>query len=77
MIAIVRYLRRSNAGLAASLWAEIERYPPAAPGVVRELLRSNSVICDPAEAEQALAWARAHPAWVADFAALVIEDPHE
>jgi hypothetical protein len=38
-----------------------ERYASAAPGIVRELLRGSSVACDPVEAEQVLAWARAHP----------------
>jgi hypothetical protein len=39
-------------------------------------LVSGSVVCDPLEAEQALAWARAHPAWIDDPAPLVIEDPN-
>jgi hypothetical protein len=43
---------------------------------VRELLVNRSVVCDPVEAEQALAWAQAHPAWVQDPAPLVIEDPN-
>jgi hypothetical protein len=37
-------------------------YPYGAPGIVRKLLLSASVVCDPAEAEQAIAWGRAHPA---------------
>jgi hypothetical protein len=58
-------------------WAAVAKYPHAAPGVVRELLLSRSVVCDPLKAEQALAWARAHPAWTDDPAPLVIEDPQE
>jgi hypothetical protein len=42
---------------------------------VRELLLSGSVVGDPVEAEQALAWAREHPAWTDDPAPLVIENP--
>lgn len=38
-------------------------YPQSAPGIIRELLRSPSVVCDAVEARQALAWARAHPLW--------------
>jgi len=41
-----------------------------------ELLPSGSVACDPVEAEQALAWARAHPAWIDGPAPLVMEDPN-
>jgi hypothetical protein len=48
-------------------------YPHGAPGVVRELLLGRSVVCDPVEAEQALAWAREHPAWFEDPAPLFIE----
>jgi hypothetical protein len=48
-----------------------------APGIVRELLLSRSVGCDPLEAEQALAWAKAHPRWSDDSAPLVIEDPND
>jgi hypothetical protein len=33
------------------------------------------VACDPLEAEQALASARAHPAWIEDPAPLVVESP--
>jgi hypothetical protein len=50
-------------------------YPHGAPGIVRELMRGPSVACDPTEAEQALAWARAHPAWVEDPAPLYAHDP--
>jgi hypothetical protein len=56
----VRFLARHDAGPAGAWWAAVAEYPYAAPGVVRELLLSPSVVCDPLEAEQALAWARAH-----------------
>jgi hypothetical protein len=44
---------------------------------LRELLLSRSVACDPVEAEQALAWARAHPAWIDGPAPLVMADPND
>jgi hypothetical protein len=52
-------------------------YPNGAPGVARELLDSRSVVCDPVEAEQALAWARDHPAWIEHPAPLAIESPND
>jgi hypothetical protein len=72
----VLYLRRCDTGPAAAWWTEVERYASAAPGIIRELLRGSSVACDPAEAEQALAWARAHPAWTEDPAPLCAHDPN-
>jgi hypothetical protein len=50
-------------------------YAHGAPAIVRELLLSRSVVCDPIEAEQAIAWARAHPAWTDDPAPLYALDP--
>jgi hypothetical protein len=44
-------------------WAAIEQHPYGAPGLVRSLLDGPSVVCDRAEAMQAVASARAHPAW--------------
>jgi hypothetical protein len=49
-------------------------YPGGAPGIVREL-HGSSVVCDPIEADQAMAWARAHPAWTDEPAPLVMIDP--
>jgi hypothetical protein len=43
---------------------------------VRKLLRSPSVVCDPLEAEQALAWARAHPRWTDAPPPLYLRDPN-
>ena len=48
MIAIVRYLRRSNAGLAASLWAEIERYPFRPEEILAGV---HELVTEPAETE--------------------------
>jgi hypothetical protein len=73
----VRFLCRHDAGPAGAWWKTVARCPHGAPGVVRELLRSRSVVCDPHEAEQALAWAKAHPLWSDDPAPLVIEDPND
>jgi hypothetical protein len=70
----VLYLRRCDTGPAAAWWAEVARYATAAPAIIRELLRGPSVVCDPVEAEQALAWARAHPAWVDEPAPLYVHD---
>jgi hypothetical protein len=54
MLTAVRFLRRHDVGPAAAWWAAVAKYPHGAPGVVRELLLSPSVACDPVEAEQAL-----------------------
>jgi hypothetical protein len=73
----MRFLRRcDDSPPAAAWWAAVAESPHGAPGIVRELLLSRSVACDPVEAEQALAWALAHPAWIDDPAPLVTEDPN-
>ena len=66
----MRFLRRCDDGRAAEWWAAVAEYPHGAPGIVRELLHGRSVVCDAVEADQALAWARAHPAWTQDPAPL-------
>jgi hypothetical protein len=76
MLLAMLYLRRRDEGPAGAWWADVERYAAGAPGIVRELLRGSSVACDPTEAEQALAWARAHPAWVDEPAPLYAHDPN-
>jgi hypothetical protein len=76
MLAAVRFLRRHDTGPAGAWWAAVAAHPADAPDIVRELLRSRSVVCDPLEAEQALAWGRAHPGWVEDPAPLAIENPN-
>ena len=73
---VVRFLRRHDAGAARAWWDAVAEYPHGAPGIVRELLVTRSVACDPLEAEQALAWARAHPAWTDDPAPLTANDPN-
>jgi hypothetical protein len=74
----MRFLRRcDDSSPAASWWADVAESPHGAPGIVRELLLSRSVARDPVEAEQALAWARAHPAWIDDPAPLLIDDPND
>jgi hypothetical protein len=75
MLAPMLFLRRCDSGQAATWWAEVERYASGAPGIVRELMRGRSVACDPIEAEQALAWARAHPAWIEEPAPLYAHEP--
>jgi hypothetical protein len=72
----MHYLRRRDTPDTTPWWAEVERYSASAPGIVRELLRGSSVVCDTAEAEQALAWARAHPARIEDPAPLYAHDPN-
>jgi hypothetical protein len=77
MLAAMLFLRRRDTGPARAWWVAVERYPHGAPGIVRELMRGLSVACDPMEAEQALAWARAHPAWVENPAPLYAHDPND
>jgi len=72
----VRFLKRHDDGPARAWWEAVAVYPQGAPAIVGELLRnSRSVVCDSVEAKQAVAWARAHPAWTDDPAPLVIVDP--
>jgi hypothetical protein len=71
----VRFLCRRDDGPAAAWWLAVAQYPHGAPGIVRELLFSASVVCDPAEAEQAIAWGRVHPAWTDDPAPMYALDP--
>jgi hypothetical protein len=60
----MRFLERHDDGPAGAWWKAVADYPGGAPGIVGELLRtSRSVVCDDVEAEQAVAWAQAHPAW--------------
>jgi hypothetical protein len=67
VISAIRFLRRrDDCEPAAAWWAAVADCPHGGPGIVRELLLSRSVACDAAEAEQALAWARAQPAWIDD-----------
>src|SRR3954462_1192953 len=51
-------------------WAAVTERSHSAPALIRELLRGPSVVCERSEAMQALAWAKAHPAWRGDLPAL-------
>lgn len=75
-LARVRFLvRHDEHPEAAAWWDAVSEYPGGAPGIIRELLRtSRSVVCGDLEAEQALAWARAHPAWTDDEPALIADE---
>jgi hypothetical protein len=71
----VWFLKRHDDGPARAWWDATGTYPNGAPAIVGELLRnSRSVVCDALEAEQAVAWVRAHPTWTDDPAPLVIVD---
>ncbi len=59
----VWFLRQRDTDQAQAWWAAVAELPHAAPGIIRELLRDPSVVCDRTEALQALSWAKAHPAW--------------
>jgi hypothetical protein len=80
MLGAMWFVRRCDAD--AEWWRSIEEHPWGAPGVVRELTRERpeqaiagrSVVCDESEARQALAWARAHPAWSDSDPALELVD---
>jgi hypothetical protein len=69
-LAAVWFLRRRDGGQA--WWAAVEGFPSSAPALVHELRCGPSVVCERVEAEQALAWARAHPAWDDDDPALAV-----
>jgi hypothetical protein len=55
-------------------WREVQRYSAGSPGIIRELVSGRSVAADPLEIQQAVAWARAHPAWRDDDPPLVARD---
>lgn len=57
-------------------WAAIEESPHEAPRPIRELARprQRAVVGTKLEFDQALAWARAHPAWNDDDPAFVVHD---
>jgi hypothetical protein len=48
---------------------------PGAPGIMRELLHGPFVVCDRIEAEEAMEWGRAHPAWTDEPAPLAMVYP--
>ena len=55
-------------------WHEVRRYDSTAPSIIRELLRGPSVVADTIEVQQAVAWARAHPAWRDEDPPLLAQD---
>lgn len=58
------FLRALRHPLTAAFWDTLARDHASAPAALQELARGdNSVVCDRAEADAALAWARAHWAW--------------
>ena len=72
-IAHLRYAPRA----ARSVDPAPGRACTAAPHIVRELSRGESVVCDLIGAEQVLAWAKAHPAWIEDPAPVYAHDPNQ
>jgi hypothetical protein len=67
-------VRRDFTAASAAWWHEVGRYDTAAPSIIRELLRGPSVVADAIEAQQAVAWARAHPSWRDDDPPLLAQD---
>ena len=58
------FLRALRHPLTADFWTALARDHAGAPAALQELARGDSsVVCDLAEAEASLAWARAHWAW--------------
>jgi hypothetical protein len=75
MIALMLFLaRRTDTPAAQAWWQDIRPHDGGAPSLIRELLRSPSVAADPIEAQQAVAWARAHPAWRDEDPPLIARD---
>jgi hypothetical protein len=58
-----RLVRRSSTAPAKAWWNAVQTRIGAAPWVVQELYESASVAADPLEIQQAVGWARVHPAW--------------
>jgi hypothetical protein len=67
-------IRRDATAAATRWWHAVERYPTGAPSIIRELMRGRSVAADGLEVQQAVAWARAHPAWRDDDPPLAAQD---
>jgi hypothetical protein len=67
-------VRRDSTSTAAAWWTDVKRYETAAPSIIRELMRGTSIAADGVEVQQAVAWARAHPAWRDDDPPLVAQD---
>jgi hypothetical protein len=67
-------VRRDTTPATASWWSDVQRYDTAAPSIIRELMRGPSVAADGIEVQQAVAWARAHPAWRDDDPPLIAQE---
>jgi hypothetical protein len=60
----VTFLRAIRHLLTDDFWRAVALEHADAPPAMRELARGDSsVVCDRAEADASLAWARAHRAW--------------
>jgi hypothetical protein len=66
--------RRTDTAGSRAWWDANNRDINSAPGLIRQLARGQSVVSDPVEANQAVAWAKAHPAWRDDDPPFV---PHD
>ena len=69
---LMRFLRPTRTPLTLP-WRSHVQGAPDAPGILRELLRDESVVCDLREAEEAVAWARAQPEWRKETPAVWVE----
>jgi hypothetical protein len=58
-----RLIRRSSTPTTKAWWNAVRAHIGATPRVVRDLVDDASVTADPLEIQQAVGWARAHPAW--------------
>ncbi len=70
----MRFLRATRNARTAPWWRHASMAQDKPP-IVRELLRDESVVCDRAEEEAALAWARAQPGWREDEPPLWVQRP--
>jgi hypothetical protein len=66
--------RRSETAFARAWWLAVQEHPHAAPGLVQELARSESVAADTVEIHQAVGWGRAHPSWRDDDPPFIAHD---
>ena len=69
-------VRVGGAGRAKARWWAEARAASGRPGIVTELLRDDSVVCDRPEAEAALGWARSLAGWSEGAPAVWVFDPH-
>jgi hypothetical protein len=70
----VTLLRAVRHPLTADFWDALARNHANAPAALQELARGDSsVVCDQAEADASLGWARGHWAWTESPQAVTIE----